>query len=498
MPLSTLSKAAAIGSAVKNVSFAPGGNLTRKLLLIGTYDPSILTITQNVPVLITSPEDAGDKFGFGFMLHRLAVQGFLGSGGIETWVIPQDETGGAQSAGEHDWVGSSGVLAGTIHMYIGGIYVPFNVTDGMAAADIATACGAVITAMKELPVTDATATTVNTITAKSEGTWGDDITLRFNQRAGEEFPTGVAVATTAMSGGSGTPDIGDALDGLGTGDSANEAGFTGMAHGYGQVTAVLDDISAYVGTGNDFVGLYSKTVSRPFRVLTGDTAMGSAGFMNLITLAGNRKTDRANGVIAVPDSPNHPAEIAALTMGIMEKTNLDRAAQSYIGLELPGIIPGATSQRWTSSYDSRDAAVKIGISPTLTKNGGVTLQNVLTFYHPDGVPIDSNGYRSMRNIAIIQNILSTIRERFEAEKWQGISIVEDVTKVSSAIDRQKARDATAVIDELVGIAQFFMSRAWIYDDSFTIEKLQLPGAVTIRGDGSGFDNLISVILSGEG
>jgi phage tail sheath gpL-like len=92
MPLSQSSLAAAVGAAVQNVQFqATALNLPRKILIIGTYDPSITSVVDEVPVLITSPEDAGTKFGFGFMIHRLAVQAFAGSQGVETWVIPQSE-----------------------------------------------------------------------------------------------------------------------------------------------------------------------------------------------------------------------------------------------------------------------------------------------------------------------------------------------------------------------------------------------------------------------
>jgi hypothetical protein len=104
----------------------------------------------------------------------------------------------------------------------------------------------------------------------------------------------------------------------------------------------------------------------------------------------------------------------------------------------------------------------------------------------------------MRNISIIQNMLQNIRVNFEQEKWQGISIVADTTRVTNTTDRQKARDIDAVKDDLIALARSFESHAWIYTADFTISKLKEAGAVTVRAGGLGFDNVLSVIFSGEG
>ena len=500
--LNQSSIAAAVGSGVKNVQFQPAAqNIPRKIIIIATYDPLKTLVVDEVPVQVLSPEDAGDKFGFGSMAHRLAVQSFKGSTGIETYIQPQSEAGGAVVAvGEIDFTGSTGVKAGTLYLYLSGLAVPVIVSDAMTVEELADATVAAITANKDLPAT-ATKTAVTfevVVTAKSKGPWGNDISITFNLGVAQALPTGVITGVTDMASGAGVPSMSDALDGLGTGDDANEDFFTDGIHGYGQDTTTFDAISAYVGEGNEFVGLYSKTVSRPLRFLTGDVATGSAGLTALQVVTDARKLDRANGIIAVPGSQSHPSEIAALAMGNMAKINQDRVAQSYIDLLLSGIWPGDKADRWTSDYDNRDTAVKDGISPTRIKSGSVFMQNVVTFYRPDSVPVQSNGYRSMRNISILQNILDNIRTNFEAEKWQGISIVANVSAVSNSLDRQKARDVDAVIDDLVTLAKSFEGKAWIFEAAFTIDELKKDGAVVIRPGAIGFDNTLSVILSGEG
>jgi len=499
MTLSASSLAAAVGSSVNNVQFKSGAdNLPRKILVIGTYDAAKTTITDEVPQLLTSPEDAGNRYGFGSMLHRLVKSAFAGSDGVETWACPQAEPGGAVAATGTITITGATTEAGTMNLYIAGDYVPVTLTSGMAVADVATAIAAAITADQDLPVSASSALGVVTITSKSKGTWGNEIIASLNEGFNQTTPAGITVAIVAMASGAGTADISDALDGTGTGDDANENWFTDVVHGYLQDSTTLDAILTYVGAGNDATGLYDKLVARPFRVLTGDNAAGSSGLSDLTTLGGNRKSDRASGVIAVPGSPNHPSEIAAIAIGVMAKINNTRAAQSYIGQLLPGVIPGAASDRWTSSYDSRDTAVKAGISPTIIKSGAVYLQNVVSFYHPDDVPVSSNLYRSMRNISIVQNILNSVTVNFSQEKWQGISIVADVAKVTNSIDAQKARDVEAVIDDLVALATSYESHAWIYSAAFTVGKLQEGGQVSIRSGATGFDATLPILVSGEG
>jgi phage tail sheath gpL-like len=500
MSLQSNSLAAATGATAKNVVFGTETlNLQRKILLIGTFDPLKTAVVPEVAVQVLSPADAADKFGFGSMLHRMVLAADKGGQGVPIYCMPQDEAGAAVAAtGTITFVVGT-LEAGTYYLYIAGEAVPFNVAAGDTATAVGDACVAAIAAKPELPVSGSNAAGVVTITAKMKGPYGNDISIAFNLGSGEAFPTGAtSAAIVDMASGAGIPDIDDALNATGTGDDANEAFYTDVATGYGEDDSTLDKIEAYVGSGNAFTGLYAKTVGRPFRVLRGDVVAGSAGLTAMIAITDLRKNDRANGVISVPDSPNHPVDIACQAIGHMARINNDRAAQNYVGTVLSGVIPGAAANRWTSAYDNRDTAVKSGISPTRVVAGAVQMENVITHYRPDSVPVTSNGYRSMRNISIVQNIINALRVEFSREGWQGISIVEDTGKVVNATDRQKARDVIAVKSALAKLATEMAGRAWLYNSSYTISKLAEAGAVTVRAGNTGFDSILSVILSGEG
>ena len=498
------SLAAAVGSSVQNVTFqfAPSV-LRRKVLVIGTYNPAILTITDEVPVLVTSAADAGDKFGFGFMLHRLMLALERGTGGgIEVWCQPQSEAGGAVVAdGEIDWATTAGVVAGTLSLYIAGERYAVTITTGMGIEDLSDAVVAAVNAVEGSPVIAAkTAVTFETtFTAKSKGPEGNTIDISLNLGVGEVTPTGVVAAITAMASGAGIPAMADALDGLGTGDDANEAHFTDMCHGYGQDTTTMDAVLAYVGATDGFVGLYSKTNGRPFRSVVADIATGSAGLAALLVIGNLRRTDRAQGIVAVPGSQSMPIDIAAQAIGHMARISNVRPEEMYVNVILTGVQPGAKADRWTSDFADRDIAVNGGVSPTQVKSGAVTLQNVISFSRPAGVPVDSNGYREMANIAKLQNILESQKQAFEQTKWQGVSIVDDAAKVTVTASKQKARDRNSVLDELVNLARAWEGNAWIAQAQFTIDKLKAdPSLVVIRAGGDGFTIIIPVVLSGMG
>jgi len=502
MPLSSNTIAAGVGSAVKNVQHKTSADvLDRKQLIFATYDPAKTAVVANEPVLVLNEADAGDKFGFGFMAHRLVLKNALGAAGIETWVMPQAEAGGAAAAaGEIDFTGSTGVLAGTLVVYVAGDPIAVAITTAMTVEEIADAVVAAVNARPETPVIAAkTAVTFEvTFTAKSKGTYGNDIDLSLSIGASDATPTGVTAAITAMTGGSGIPVMADSLAALGTGDNANEAHFTDCVHGYGTDATTLDAILTYVGAGNDFTGLYSKTVARPFRFLTGDTVAGSAGLAALIVISDTRLTDRSQGIISVPGSQSHPSEIAAQAIGYAARINDNLGQGDYVNGQLIGVQPGAKADRWTADYDNRDTAVKSGISTTIVRGGVVFIQDIITFYRPANVPVANNGYRDFADISRTQNILNSQYVFFSQEQHQNLIIVADIAKVTNPTVRKKARDVNTQTDFVVQLVRSWEAIGWIASGDFTVNLLKQGGYVTVRTGGDGFTINIPVIYSGDG
>lgn len=493
LPDST-SLAPVVATSVRNVQFrAAAENLPRKIGLIGTYLPAMTAVVPEVPVQILSPNDAGYKFGFGSMLHRLAIAAAKKGGQIETWCIPQEEiTAGVKASGSIV-VSVTTAAAGTLALYFSGVdLVSVPVVVGDTPTSIGDKIVAAMAAVPELGAVGVNTAGSVAVTSAGKGTYGNGTTIEANL-GGETLPGGVSLVITQMTSGATDPDVGDALTGMGIGDNQNELGFTDIVCGYAPITATLDDISEYNGVGDEKAGNFAPTVGRPFRCLFGHKVAGSAGFTAAAVISDARLTDRTNGLIAAPDSKSHPAEIAAEVMGEMAALNQADPAKGYVGRPL-SIETGDNGERWTDDYATRDAAVKRGISTTRLKNGVVTIDKVVSFYRPTGVPVTSNGYRSMRNMSILQNLLHNLNLTFEAADWKGITIVEDVAAVTDATAKQNVRDLDSVRNVLNTLAETFAAKSWLYSASYTKQNL----SVSLRPGGNGFDYVFPVVLSGEG
>ena len=491
------------GSRAKNVVFKPQADAVKPIILIiGTGDPTTEAGNElNKPILVTGPEDVGARTGFGFMLHRLSIQAAVSSRNTEMWYIQQPEPSGSQAAGEIDFTGSTGVEAGTYPLYISAIPAFVTITAGMTVEELADAAVAAINADSNLPVTAAkTAVTFEVvITSKSEGIyWGDNISIAVGIND-EDIPAGIAAAITDMTGGAGTPDIQDALDSMGTDDDANEQFFTRMiASGYGDVAAtVLDLISIYNGVGNDAVGCWAKLVHRPFMNRIGDVTAGSGGLSAAVAFGeGRKELDRTNGMVSVPGSRSHPAEIAANHQGVLAFWDATPYS-SIANVALVGIDPGEKADRWTKNLAQRETAAQAGISVTQVKSGVVFVQTDENFYHPAAVPTNNNGYRAGRTVNITRNILTNNALGFGTENWQNTFIVSDVVKVGNSAARAKARDVGSVRDNLVALSNSYYDNGWLFDKQFPLDELKKDGSITINAGTNGFEYIYRFVVSGQ-
>lgn len=490
MAINSNSLAAANGVGITNTQFTPAvGLLPRKLVLVGQYLTG-KTPVEDVAVQVLSPNDTADRTGFGGPLHRLHIWANKTLQNVPVHIIPQAEAGGATAAAGSIVVTGPATANGTLYLYVAGELVEVPVSDGDTATDIGDAIESAINADINLAVTASNAAGTVTVTCKAKGTYGNFITLEQNLGFGQETPAGVSLVLTDLTGGATDPDIDDAL----AGTNLNQEWFTDLMHAYDPVATNLDKLSVYNGIANTQSGLYDNLIFRPFQSMIGDTVAGSGGFTAIKALADARKTDRTNGAVSVPGSPNHPAEIAAVAQAIVASIGASDdgfGASDTVGQILTDVLPGDSADRWTDDYDSRDAAVKFGSCPTIFEDGVVKMQNAVTFYHPDAVADENNGYRFKANISKIWNIANSEKVNFSQDRWKGVVVVDDV---SLASNNNKARDVDAVIADHIALINAWETNGWIFQGEFSKDNL----TVTLRVTGTGFDSDVPVILSGIG
>lgn len=494
----TVGSAATFASIQNTVLQPTAQDVPSKIDIIGSHEAGKTPGNIEVPVLSLSSQNTGSVWGFGSMLHRLHIQAERGSDSqVPVYITAQAEVAGAAAAGEIDYTGTTGVLAGTLYLYIGFDLIRVAVIDAMTIEELADATVAAINADTSLNFTAAkvAVTFEVTLTSKTVGTYGNAATgaqVSVNREANQETPTGVAVAFTQPVGGSGLPDISDALNGMGTGDNKNELGFTALVHGYGQDSTTLAAIRDYVGPGDQLTGTYAKQVARPFVSATGEVAAGSAGLSAAIIFGDARKTDRANILPAVPGSYSHPSEIGAQYLGITERLAISAAARGYGGHSFSRIDPGDDADRWTNTDANRILAVNAGIATTIVDGGVVKINDAITLYHPDTVPENSNIYREHVNIRKIRNILANIKTTWSAQTLLKSIIVSDINQMTSAKAKQFAIDLATATSINIALVNLFVGEGWLYEGDYAKANL----TVALRSATDGFDSIIPAILSG--
>jgi phage tail sheath gpL-like len=493
-------RAYATGASIENVNFKAGGTaLPRKVVVIGTVDPDLEDgLTEGALEPVTNAAQAGGRYGRGFNLaKRIAWLAQEYSGVI--YAIPTFEATATPSAGSVTFSGEV-TTSGTLHFYVGGEKV-LNINlavgdDGEAVVDkIVVACGR----MYDLPVTvakDGTTKEKLVVTAKS-GLTGWDFSLGFNYGFNEKFPLGLGEPSiTAMTGGAGTIDIETALESLGTEDMANDRQFTAVLIPSSITdTTNLDALSTYNGVGNEKVGCYANTVSKPLRSLIGDNTAGSGGLSALLALGEDRKeTDRTTGVIAVPGSPNHPCHIAANVLGVAERIASQIPGAPYMEIPLANIIGGSMEDNWCKNLDDRDNAKQNGVGSTYVNGGSVMISDVVTFYHSDNIPAASNGYAEFCNLPLVQNFLNDVRVNFHSTKWIGCSVVADKLMVTDVTARRKARDTGDVMDDLIGLLKSWEAKSYIWSAAWSIAQIKQSGFISLRALSNGYDITLPVLL----
>lgn len=271
-------------------------------------------------------------------------------------------------ADDGDGVAATGTitLAGAIaastvlRFRVAGKQVRFTAAAGASVTTLATALKDAINADPSLVVTATSALGVVTVTSRHKGEVGNDIDLRVDTKA-QPLPAGFTAAIVAMSGGTGNPDLQDALDALG--DSWvtalqhpwNDA--TNMAAGAAWATdrymaMAKKDVHLHVGKRGTFaqLGTWGDLTNSPF-----------------VTCAGLDK------------SPTSSWVLSAALMGLSSFHLANDPARQLRSLVLPGVeAPDAADQFIDTE---RDLLLRKGVSTfTCLDDGAVVISRIVTTY----------------------------------------------------------------------------------------------------------------------
>lgn len=310
---------------------------------------------------ITSADQAALFYGAGSMLHRQAIAWFANNKVTEVYAASlDDDATGVAATGSFAITGPA-TADGTFVVYIAGVRIALAVTSGDTATDVGDALEAAVLADTSLPVSASNAAGTVTITAKNDGEPGNDIDLRANYYDGEAYPTGISVVITGMASGANNPDLQDIVDILGD-------------EWYHIISCPFNDATNLTVIETELADRfdYDRMIDGLYVTAKSDT------LANLTTFGNSRNSPHVVSMNAYK-VPSTPWEVAAATAAQMALEGQADPARPFQTLELVGILPPASSERFTLLENNQ--LLTDGIATHQVDSAGkVRIQRAITMY----------------------------------------------------------------------------------------------------------------------
>ena len=367
---------------------------TYRALLIGQIT-NVLFPDVNKPTLISSLAQAKSKFGNGSQITQMFDGYFENNTSVEVYALPiSDPDSGAAARGTFT-VSGTATAAGTLALYIYDESVQVGIAEGDEAADVAESIAAAINADVDLPVTAEASEAAVTVTAKHKGIIGNDIILGLNRGGeanGEETPAGLTVTISDMTGGSGNPDVEEAIINLG------EEQYDFVVSGFTSAE-ILKALSSYM---NDKTGNWSYT-----KQLYGHVWAAYRGTCSELQTLGKGYNDQHLSIMGVNGTPSPIWKWAAGLAGSAATSIAADPARPLQTLTIYGVTAPDVADRFILS--ERETLLKNGISTYTVNSGTVQIDRVITTYQKNAYGQADNSYLSVETLYTSAYILRKLR-----------------------------------------------------------------------------------------
>lgn len=472
--VSAVARTLGISTAFKDLRGANTVFLPQRVAVVGQGATASTYATTKQT--LTSAYEVGSAFGFGSPLHLAARQLFPsngdGVGAIPVTFYPlEDAATGVAAAGTVTPSGTQTVAA-QYRVLVNNIPSEyFTIAVGDAVADIIDAMVVAINAVPEIPVIAADGTTVLNLTAKWEGTSGNDLYVEVDGST----TAGTVFAVVQPTGGLVNPGIDTATDQI------VDVWESMIVNCFEDTDTTIIDAFGTWGEGR-----WGAQIRKPAVVYTGQNGTPTS------TVPEARKTDRVNSIIPEAGGNDLPLAIAARAVARIVKQANNNPPVDYARLGLTGLTPGADSAQRT--YAQRDADVKAGLSTTRVTDSVVQLSDTITFYHPTGNP--TPGYRYVVDIVKQQNILFNLGLIFNTAEWDGAPLIPDnqPTRNPAAKKPNMAKAAICrlwdnlALDAIISDPEFAKENTFVEIDSSNPKRMNIAATVKLSGNA----NIISI------
>ena len=422
-----------------------------KALLIGQKTSSG-TATALTPENITSKEQAAELFGSGSQLFHMAEGFFANNDIIELDAVALDDPGSSVAATGSFAITGTATASGTLSTYIGGKKTSVLVSSGDTASEVATALAAAISADTTLSVSASASTGTVTVTAKNKGLVGNQIDLRTNYAKEDKVPAGLSVSISAMSSGSGTPDL--SLLWAAMGDTH-----------YNIMVAPFTDsnsITAFKAELEDRNG--------PLRQIDAMLFMAEVGSFSELTTLGESINSQFISLTSTQKSPTLPYYYsAAIAAQAANAASID-PARPFQTLKLSGVLAPQESDKYT--LEERNLHLYDGIATTYVSAGNdVLIERLITSYRQNALGANDPSYLDVNTLLTLSYLRYDFRNYF-LNKYPRVKLANDGTRYGSgqAIMTPKLGKAEAIARFRLWEEQGLVEGAEQFKDQLIVER----------------------------
>lgn len=354
---------------VEVVPKGPQGLLAnpKKVLVCGIKLPSG-TLSELTPTRILSPNMADQFGGVGSPVARMCKRIKQNRPMVDVYMCAIDANAGGTAGTKTLTIVGTTTAAGTLHLYVQGVYIPVAIPSGTAPTAAATAVVAAFNAHRlkpEIAYTCTSSSGVVTFTMRWAGV--EQVDIRVNYQDGQSLPPGMTSATVAVgTPGAGNPDVEEIIDVMG-------------AEKWHRVVTQFTDATNMLALETELDRRYGGDVQ-----LEGHIFAAFSGDHSATSTYGAARNSRQSTVLGISTSPIPSWEAAAILAG-------EVAAQSDpalpLHIRLPGILPPARSDRWDQS--ERNLLLYDGIGTVTWDDGGnCNLERPITTYQTNSLSVE--------------------------------------------------------------------------------------------------------------
>ncbi|WP_276642889.1 phage tail sheath subtilisin-like domain-containing protein [Siccibacter turicensis] len=374
-------------------------------LLIGcAMDNS--SITRNKLTIMPSAALAGKLAGRGSQLARMVEKYRAVDPFGELWVIAVDAPEGDAATGKLTVTGTA-QASGTISLYISTARVQVPVVTGDNPVSIAASLALAVNANTELPVTATAAAGVVTVTARHAGLTGNGLPLTLNYYGtigGENTPDGLSVVVTAMSGGTGAPELTDTLAAMGD----EPFDFIGLPFSdSASLASMALEMNDSSGRWSYSRQLYGHVYTARVGTLSDLVAFGDTLNNQHITVAGYET--------AVQTAIDELVAMRTARNAVFIRNDPARPTQTG---ELTGALPAPAGSRFTLT--EQQSLLTHGIATAYTEGGTLRIQRDITTYKQNAFGVADNSYLDSETLHtsayVIRRLKSIITSKYPRHK----------------------------------------------------------------------------------